>query len=83
MSRDQSISYTELVWIKIKLPQQCVMQNSNIKFNNTPIVFLKAQHADEQTQLMCLFYDLCENNLNRDRVIYSKFCKGKLVVKGR
>jgi len=45
------------------------MQNSDIEFNKIPEVFLKVQHAAEQTQLMCLFYDLCENNLHTDKVI--------------
>jgi len=45
------------------------MQNSDIDFNKILEVFLKVQHADEQTQLLCLFYDLCENNLNTNKVI--------------
>jgi hypothetical protein len=45
------------------------MQNSYIEFNKIPEVFLKFQHADEQMQLIGLFYDLCENNLNTDKVI--------------
>jgi hypothetical protein len=45
------------------------MQNSDIDFNKIPEVFLKVRHADEQTQLLRLFYDLCENNLNTNKVI--------------
>lgn len=44
------------------------MQNSDIEFNKIPEIFLKAQHAAEQTQLIRLFYDLCENNLSTDKV---------------
>ena len=51
------------------MPQQRVMQNSDREFNKIPEVSLKVQHEDEQTQLICLFYDLSENNLNTDKVI--------------
>lgn len=45
------------------------MQNSDIEFNKIPEVSLKVQHEDEQMQLIHLFYDLCENNLNTEKVI--------------
>jgi hypothetical protein len=50
------------------LPERLI-QNSDIEFNKIPEVSLKLQHEDEQTQLIRLFYDLCENNVNTDKVI--------------
>lgn len=70
MNRDH-VKY-QLHWIgmkEIKLPQQRVMQNSDTEFNKIPEVSLKVQNEDEQTQLLRLFYDLSENNLNTDKVI--------------